>query len=640
VALQEYPFVLGTAGHIDHGKTTLVKALSGVDCDRLAEEKKRGMTIELGFAPLTLPSGKTISVVDVPGHEKFIRQMVAGAAGIDAVMLVVAADDGVMPQTREHLEILTLLGIKNGLTVINKTDLVDEDTLEMAKDDIRGLLAGTFLEKAPLLPVSAVTGAGLDELRQAISELVEHGEHRDRSGAFFLPVDRAFHISGFGTVVTGTAARGFVSEGDDLEVLPGGQRTKVRSIQVHSESVATASAGQRTAVNLANVTLEEIKRGDVVAAAGRYAATECFDAEVSVLKSFSQPLVHWERLRLHIGTSDILVRISMLDRDKIIPGDTATVQLLPEEPICTMKDAHFILRTYSPLRTIAGGRVLLPLGMRPKSKHAKTALLDFLANIKNKLPAKEYLQELLDYKGMLPLSDALMVSCLEPREFQSAVDSLEAKKSLGVIKAGETTLVSVKKAAEIKERFLPALVKFHMEHPERKGMDMEEASRCLETTDIRFARELLKLFAAAGWLKVEEDRVKTNDFEPFDEAKFAAEVASLKEYAAKLGYSLPTVEEASAALGFGARTMDRVLAYLRERKEASIIGGGFILLSVLEEDFWRKLASLSGDITLAGVRDITNSSRKYVLPLLEYFDSKGVTRRVGDKRILLRKPSV
>ena len=198
MAALEYPFVLGTAGHIDHGKTTLVKALSGVDCDRLSEEKKRGMTIELGFAPLTLPSGKTISIVDVPGHEKFIRQMVAGAAGIDAVMLVVAADDGVMPQTREHLEILTLLGIKNGITVINKVDLVDEDTLEMAKDDVRSLLSGTFLENAPLIPVSAVTGAGLDELVNTISELVEHGAHRDRSGAFFLPVDRAFHISGFG----------------------------------------------------------------------------------------------------------------------------------------------------------------------------------------------------------------------------------------------------------------------------------------------------------------------------------------------------------------------------------------------------------------------------------------------------------
>ena len=637
MAAQEYPFVLGTAGHIDHGKTTLVKALSGVDCDRLAEEKKRGMTIELGFAPLTLPSGKTISIVDVPGHEKFIRQMVAGAAGIDAVMLVVAADDGVMPQTREHLEILTLLGIKNGLTVINKMDLVDEDTLAMAEDDIRSLLAGTFLEKAPLIPVSAVTGAGLDKLTEAISELVENGGHRDRSGAFFLPVDRAFHITGFGTVVTGTAARGFVKEGDDLEVLPRGLDAKVRSVQVHGEAVESGAAGQRVAINLSGISLDEIKRGDVAAAQGRYAATGCIDAEVSVLKSFSQPLLHWERLRLHIGTSDVVVRISLLDRDKIIPGETAVAQLLPEEQICAMRGSHFILRTYSPLRTIAGGRVLLPLGERPRSKNSKAALASFLNNIREAPPAKELLKELVDYKGKLPVLEAMMTSGLEPRDFQSAVASLESKNIIGTVKAGEATFISTAWAAGTKDRFLTELGKFHQNHPERIGMDMDEAARCLETTDIKFARELLRLFARYGWLKMEEDRVKQNEFEPFDEAKFTAEVTSLKEFAARAGYSLPTIEETSAALGLSAKAMERALAYLRERREAAIIGGCFILTSALEADFWNKLGSVSGDITLAGLRDLTGSSRKYILPLLEYFDSKGITRRVGDKRILLRK---
>lgn len=638
MAALEYPFVLGTAGHIDHGKTTLVKALSGVDCDRLSEEKKRGMTIELGFAPLTLPSGKTISIVDVPGHEKFIRQMVAGAAGIDAVMLVVAADDGVMPQTREHLEILTLLGIKNGITVINKVDLVDEDTLEMAKDDVRSLLSGTFLENAPLIPVSAVTGAGLDELVNTISELVEHGAHRDRSGAFFLPVDRAFHITGFGTVVTGTAARGFVREGDDLEVLPRGTDAKVRSVQVHGEPVESGAAGQRVAVNLSGISLDEIKRGDVVAAKDRYAATECIDVEVSVLKSFSQPLLHWERLRLHIGTSDVVVRISMLDRDKIMPGDTAVAQILPEEPVCAMRDSHFILRTYSPLRTIAGGRVLLPLGERPKSKNAKVSLAAFLSNIREEPPAKELLRELVDYKGLLPSVEALMTSGLEPREFQAAAASLEAKNVIGAIKASEACFISTAWAAAARDRFVTLLARFHQNHPERIGMDMDEAARGLETTDIKFARELLKFFARNGWLKIEEDRVKMNDFEPFDEVKFTAEVMSLKEFINKAGYALPSIEEASAALGLEPKSMERALAYLRERKDVVIVGGCFILTAVLELDFWRKLASISGDITLAVVRDLTGSSRKYVLPLLEYFDSKSITRRVGDKRILLKKP--
>ena len=243
MANNEYPFVIGTAGHIDHGKTTLVKRLTDIDCDRLVEEKKRGMTIELGFAPFTLPSGQTISIVDVPGHEKFIRQMVAGAAGVDAVMLVIAADDGVMPQTREHLAILSLLGIKNGLTVINKIDLVDEEMLEMAVDDAKSLLAGTFLSDKPVIPVSAFTGKGIEELKRALQQMTEKAGAKSRKGAFFLPVDRAFHISGFGTVVTGTAINGEIHEGDEVEVMPRGILSKVRSIQVHGASVSTATAG-------------------------------------------------------------------------------------------------------------------------------------------------------------------------------------------------------------------------------------------------------------------------------------------------------------------------------------------------------------------------------------------------------------
>ena len=300
MANNEYPFVIGTAGHIDHGKTTLVKRLTDVDCDRLAEEKKRGMTIELGFAPFTLPSGQTISIVDVPGHEKFIRQMVAGAAGVDAVMLVIAADDGVMPQTREHLAILSLLGIKNGLTVINK--IVDEEMLEMAVDDAKSLLADTFLADKPVIPVSAYTGAGIEELKKALQRMTETADAKSRKGAFFLPVDRAFHISGFGTVVTGTAINGEVREGDEVEVMPRSFPSKVRSIQVHGAPVSVATAGQRVSVNLAGISLSDVGRGDVVTAKDCFTASKCLDVSIRLLPS-AEPLKHWQRLRLHVGTT-------------------------------------------------------------------------------------------------------------------------------------------------------------------------------------------------------------------------------------------------------------------------------------------------------------------------------------------------
>ena len=637
MASAEFPFVLGTAGNIDHGKTALVKALSGVDCDRLAEEKKRGMTIELGFAPLTLPSGKTISVVDVPGHEKFIRQMVAGAAGIDAVMLVIAADDGVMPQTREHLDILTLLGIRHGITVINKIDAVDEEMLELAKDDVCSLISGTFLEGASILPASALTGAGLTEVANAISDLVEHGVRRSRDGAFFMPVDRAFHISGFGTVVTGTAVKGAISLGDGLSVLPSGAETKVRSIQVHSAPVESACAGQRTALNLAGVSLDNVRRGDVVAAAGCYGATECLDAEVTALASLGEPLAHWQRLRLHIGTSDVVARISLLDREKINPGDIAMAQIIPEEPVCATRDDHFILRTHSPLRTIAGGRVLLPLGERPKNKAARAALMEFLTTAPDKSGVKELLPLIVEYRGEVLASEAIKMLEASQRDFTAAVTSLDVKGRIGVVKTGETTLMSLAHAGEIRDRLVTALGKFHKAHPERKGMDVDEAAQNLSITDSKFVRELLRMFRRLEWVSFEDDRVKLKDFEPFDEMQFMTNIIAFKEYLKKAGFMMPSIDEASAALGLGAKDMNRAISYLKERKDLVIIGDGMILLADVENDFRSRLTEITGDITLAGFRDVTGSSRKYSLPLLEYFDSKGITRRVGDKRILLKR---
>lgn len=636
MAFLEYPFVIGTAGHIDHGKTALVKRLTGVDCDRLSEEKRRGMTIELGFAPFTLPSGKTVSIIDVPGHEKFIRQMAAGAAGIDAVMLVIAADDGVMPQTREHLSILSLLGVKEGLTVINKTDLVDSETLEMAIEDAKALLSGTFLENRPIVPVSAATGAGIEELAEKLREMTENAAGKSREGPFFLPVDRAFHIAGFGTVVTGTAINGEIHEGDEVEILPKGQISKIRSLQVHGEPVKTATAGQRTAANLAGVALDEVRRGDVVAAKGRFTPSRCLDASVEVLKD-AEPLKHWQRFRLHLGTADTAARISLLDRKEILPGEKAIAQIITEEPVVASLKSRFILRAYSPLVTSAGGRILMPSDERPKNRREKNALAKFLEKLTAEPPLKERITALIDRKEIITAAEAARMNEITPTELLRAVSPCEARGEIGVTRGAETTLISRAKLEELAAALRDALELFHKAHPERKGMPLDECAKTLGDSGAKLARELLPLLSKRGIIKFADDRAALPGFEPFDEEAFAREVAALRAFALTKGWAMPTIEEARAALSFTPEQMTRVLSYLREKKELAIVTGGFLLLPETEAAFMNKIASLEGDITLAAMRDATGSSRKYSLPLLEYFDSKGITRRVGDRRILMKK---
>lgn len=637
---QEYPFIIGTAGHIDHGKTSLVRVLCGVDTDRLLEEKRRGMTIELGFAPLELPSGKVVSIIDVPGHEKFIRQMVAGAAGVDAVMLVVAADDGVMPQTREHLEILSLLNVKNGITVINKIDLVDEEMREIAFDDVSTLLRGTFLEDKPMMAVSAITGEGVPELITALERLTASAVRRKRAGGFFLPVDRAFHISGFGTVITGTTTRGSLMSGEEVEVLPNGLAARVRSIQVHNNSVESVGAGLRTAINISGVSLEQVKRGSVVAAPGYYSATQCLDALLKIPSSFNDSIEHWQRVRLHIGTSDVLARVSLLDRQKVLPGENAPAQILTETAICAYSGADFIVRSYSPMRTIGGGEVLLSLGERPRGKNAKAMLLNLLGRLADADgDLRQRLAAYLGYKGSMREADALRLMETDLRALSSAVASLEAKEKIVIVKAPERYFFSPGKIEEIKNRLLELLARFHREHPERRGMDADELVRSSGLSNSRVVKELTSRFAAQKWISLDGDCSRLNDFAAYDEGQFFIQVDALRVLARKSGYNLPSIDEARAGLGVDAKAMNRVLAYLKDNKEATIIGGEFIIFAFLEEDFKKKLLTLPQDnLTLAAVRDLTDSSRKYVLPLLEYFDSKGITRRVGDKRILLKKP--
>ncbi|MDO4988613.1 MAG: selenocysteine-specific translation elongation factor [Synergistes sp.] len=632
----EYPFIIGTSGHIDHGKTAVVKRLTGVDCDRLEEEKKRGMTIELGFAPFTLPSGRTISIIDVPGHEKFIRQMVAGAAGIDAVMLVIAADDGVMPQTREHLAILSLLGIKNGLTVINKTDLVDEEMLELAAEDVSSLIAGTFLENNPIIPVSAATGAGIDKLRAALQKMTETASAREKRGAFFQPVDRAFHISGFGTVITGTAIKGEIHDGDEVEIMPRGIYSKVRSVQVHGAQVTSATAGQRVAMNLANVTLNDVKRGDVVTARDCFTSSKCLDVSLRLLAD-AAPVKHWQRFHLHVGTTETAARLSLLDREEIMPGETTNAQLITDDPVVASLNSCFILRTYSPLATVAGGKILFSAGERPRSKNAKAALIKYLSILSEEPPLKEKIIALIEYKGAISASAAAKMNEITNTELMRAISPYESRGEIAVLRAGDAMLLSKHKTEELSDTLHTALETFHKEHPERKGMTAEECAKYLPLPDIKFVKELICVFQKRGEIAGEDDRVRLVSFVPLNEGAFAENVKALKKFACEKGFSMPTISEAQEALGVSDDEIKRIISSLREKKELALITGPFILLADVQQKFIGALASVSGDITLAAVRDATDSSRKYILPLLEYFDGIGITRRVGDKRILIKK---
>ena len=358
--------ILGTAGHIDHGKTTLIKGLTGIDTDRLKEEKERGITIELGFAHLSLPSGQVLGIVDVPGHEKFVKNMVAGATGIDIVALVIAADEGVMPQTREHLEICQLLRVKRGLVVLTKVDMVDQEWIELVKDDVSSFLAGTFLADAPILEVSAVTGKGLQELTDLLDAMVKEVPEREAGNFFRLPVDRVFTMKGFGTVITGTTMSGSIKTGDEVTVYPQGLESRIRGIQVHNMEVNEVSAGLRTAINLQGLEKEELQRGNVVATKDSLRQTRMVDVVFHLLASAPRKLKNRSIVRFHAGTAEIISTIVLLDRDELTPGQTCFAEIRLEEPTAVMSHDRYVLRSYSPVRTIGGGEILNALAQRKK----------------------------------------------------------------------------------------------------------------------------------------------------------------------------------------------------------------------------------------------------------------------------------
>ncbi len=631
---KEVPLVLGTAGHIDHGKTTLVRALTGVDCDRLEEEKRRGITIELGFAPLELPGGVTISIVDVPGHEKFIRQMVAGAAGIDAVLFVVAADEGVMPQTREHLEILELLGITKGIVALTKTDRVDKELLDLAAEDVSGLLRGTFLETAPIVPVSAQDGSGIPELLEEIVKLAGSLSPRTSGGPLFLPIDRVFPVSGFGTVVTGTAYSGKVSVGEEVEILPSGAKARVRSLEIHDENVTEALAGQRTALNLTSVNFKEVHRGDVLCTPSLFKPSSCLDIELKILESAREPVKHWQRVRLHIGTSDLVARVSLFDPGgKVEPGGGDVVQLVLEEALVASFGQGFVIRAYSPLETIGGGQVLFPYGWKPRNSKRKADYSGMLQRLRGSGGKADRLEAILDLFEIMPSEEVLLTCQLREQELEVILN--ERKNSFTKLQAGRTWLVSKTKLENEWESFRKALSGFHAREPHLAGMTIEDSSSSIfRGFDPRVAKSAISLFCERGLVVSKEARVALNGFAPEDKSRFDREIELISGLCEKRGFELPTIDDALSASGLSAKEFSLLLKQLRENGKVHVIGGDLLLSEGILSRGIEILKKCESDITLAAFRDLSGTSRKYALPFLEYLDTLGVTRRVGEKRVL------
>jgi len=629
--------VLGTAGHIDHGKSALVKALTGTDPDRLPEEKARGVTIELGFARLALPSGRTMGVVDVPGHERFVRQMVAGATGIDVVLLVVAADDGVMPQTREHLAIIDLLGIDRGVVAITKADLADADWLDLVAEDVRQLIAGTSIEGAPIVPVSAKTGQGLDELLAALDEVAGEAPPRQAALPMRLPVDRVFTIAGAGTVVTGTMWSGEARRDDAVEIYPSGRRARIRGVQVHSESVERASAGQRVAVNLAGIERDEIARGDIVAAPDTLTPTDRFDAYVTYLGApgDDKPFATGSRVHVHHGTRQVLGRVLLMDAEELAPGGRGYAQLRLEESLAPRYGDRFIIRSYSPVYTIGGGTILdvLPL-RRTRLRPAERELLDAL--LRHDVSAAAV--GLLASRAM-PLTSADVATALGvPRP--EVADQLNRAK-LERLKCGaETCFVTPDALRSLLAALERELLALHDADPKATGF---AALALRDRIDRRLSPKtfdgLLTLAAERGVVSVERGEVRHPKAASSALAQEEAAQAKLLPLLEGQGLAPQTVAELAAGASVDAGVARRVLGRLAMEGKVVRVGPELHFATpAIEAAKARLVAHLeaSGQATAAELRDALGVSRKYAIPLLEYFDAQGVTKREGDVRTLRR----
>ena len=640
--------VVGTAGHVDHGKTALVQALTGIDTDRLAEEKRRGITIELGFAHLALPGGIVAGVVDVPGHERFVRAMAAGAGGIDVVILVVAADEGIMPQTREHLDICRLLGVPRGVVAVTKSDLLPglgADWLPLLEEEIQAACAGTFLESAAVVPVSARTGEGLPRLVEVLSALSAEVPERPADGPLFLPVDRAFTLKGFGTVVTGTLLSGTLAEGDALALVPPSAAVgelRARTVQVHGKGAPRASAGQRTAVNLPGVEASAISRGQVLVHPGVVPPTSILDVELSLLEASPRPVRHRSRLLLHVGTAQVPCAVALVDgRPEVAPGDTGVAQLRLAAPVAALPGQRFILRGFRTIegrgKTLGGGRVLAILPRKRRRGRPENAeQLRILAGG----DADARLLVVLDMAGPAGLStDALLGrTALSPRAVQAGLERLGARGQALLFDRDRRAWVASSVARELQARILEALATFHAAHPLAAGAGREELrGRLPPVTDPRLFARLLAQLQEKTEIAVDGDMVRLRGHA----AASGGQGGALKDRVAAIlkegALAPPRVVDLP---GLAAASVPDVTAVLK------LLAAEGIAVRVSPE-IWFDGAAVAGlrerlvthlrahkEISTPEFKELVGATRKHVIPLAEYFDREKVTLRVGEKRLL------
>ncbi len=638
--------VLGTAGHVDHGKTSFVKALTGIETDRLKEEKKRGITIELGFAYLDLPCGHRLGIVDVPGHEKFVKNMVAGVTGMDLLAFIIAADEGIMPQTREHFDICRLLGVKQGVVIVTKKDMVDEEWLEMVVDEIGEFCKDSFLEEAPIIPVSSLSGEGIDSVIEVIDNMVKSHQFDEVYGPFRLPVDRVFAMKGFGSVVTGTSISGRAEIGEDVRFYPGERTAKVRGLQVHSETVEVVEAGHRTAVNLQGVDTSEISRGMVLASDGCLEPTYMLDCSFFYLTSNTKPLKHRARVRVHLGTAEIMGRVSLLTRDTVQPGEEVDIQLLLEESVAVWPGDRYVIRSYSPVATIGGGAILGSKSPRKRKRLAEKDR-DYNTTVFGVLrtgTAEDKILLYLKEQGMLGLNFTDLskrIGIFGKHLTRLLNDPLSAKKIVMVDNASQRYVIS-EIAEEIKASILTNLAQYHKTNPLKNGLSKEE----LKSSFISEIDQKVFTYCINDLLKkqeiVQEDsviRLITHQVAlKADEKKLKEDLQSW--YVAK-GLQTATVKETFEHFtDYPEPLLREVLDLLLKEGVLLKVSESLIYNRIILDDIQQKTVAFieqNGEIDAPGFKNLSGLSRKFSIPILEYFDRIKLTIRIGDKRVLRKR---
>ena len=619
-------YVIGTAGHVDHGKSTLVKALTDIDPDRLPEEKAREMTVDLGFAWMTLPSRREVSIVDVPGHERFIKNMLAGVGAIDLAMLIVAADESVMPQTREHLAILDILRIRRGLVVITKTDLVDEELVELVQAEVEDTLAGTAFDGCAMVAVSAYTGAGLDDLKAAIDGILDDTETRRDLGRPRLPIDRCFTVSGFGTVVTGTLIDGSVAVGQQIELAPSGRPARIRGLQSHKSRLDSASPGIRLALNLSGISRDDVLRGEVLTNPGWLRPTRRFDANLRMVKGAPHALKHNEGITFHLFTAETTGRVRLLDADRLQPGSEGWVQVLLDEPVPMVKGDFFVLRSSED--TLGGGQIADP---NPARRHRR-----FAADVLERLTmldagaSEDVIFTIADQMGPCDLQTLSQRSNLSQSEVLERLGPLaEAGEivQLGEMGAQADAVVYSRRGWDIvRNQAQVALQGYHNQYPLRRGAPPQELRSRLKVSQPVYLRAAARL-AEEGAVVDDDGLVRAPDHSVALSERQQGDVAAYLSALAAEPWSPPTDRPVDPEL----------LAYLQERGDVVKVNETVIFTSAAYADMAARVVAhlqAHGSVTVADARTIFGTSRKYVLPLLEYLDRQRVTRRVGDERVL------